>query len=33
MAVFIPEEITVHLGAPSDTSAQNVTVPFIGQGY
>ena len=29
MAVFIPEEITVHLGAPGDTSAQNVTVPFI----
>ncbi len=29
MAVFIPEEITVHLGAPGDTSAQNVTVPFV----
>ena len=29
MAVFIPEEITVHLGAPDDTSAQNVTVPFV----
>ena len=26
---FIPETITVHLGAPDDTSAQNVTVPFI----
>ncbi len=25
----IPEYITVHLGAPDDTSAQNVTVPFI----
>ncbi len=24
----IPETITVHLGAPSDSSAQNVTVPF-----
>ena len=29
MAVFIPEEITVHLGAASDVSAQNVTVPFV----
>ena len=29
MPVFIPEEITVHLGAASDTSAQNVTVPFV----
>ena len=29
MAVYIPETITVHLGAPSDTSAPNVTVPFI----
>ena len=30
MAVFpiIPETITVHLGAPDDVSAQNVTVPF-----
>lgn len=26
---FIPETITVHLGAPDDTAAQNVTVPFI----
>ena len=25
---FIPEFIRVHLGAPSDTSVQNVTVPF-----
>ena len=25
----IPENIVVHLGAPTDTSAQNVTVPFI----
>ncbi len=29
MPVYIPETITVHLGAPDDTSAQNVTVPFI----
>ena len=26
---FIPETITVHLGAPDDASARNVTVPFI----
>lgn len=26
---IIPENITVHLGAPDDTSAPNVTVPFI----
>jgi peptidoglycan hydrolase-like protein with peptidoglycan-binding domain len=26
---FIPDTITVHLGAPDDTSARNVTVPFI----
>lgn len=26
---YIPERITVHLGAPSDTSARNVTVSFI----
>lgn len=25
---FIPETITVHLGAPNDTSAQNITLPF-----
>lgn len=25
----VPETIVVHLGAPDDTSAQNVTVPFI----
>ncbi|MBO5364686.1 MAG: peptidoglycan-binding protein [Clostridia bacterium] len=25
---FIPENITVHLGAPADSSASNVTVPF-----
>ena len=25
---YIPRTITVHLGAPSDTSAENVTVPF-----
>ena len=25
---FIPDTITVHLGAPSDTNAPNVTVPF-----
>ncbi len=26
---IIPESITVHLGAPDDTTARNVTVPFI----
>ncbi len=26
--LYIPEEITVHLGAPSDSSASNVRVPF-----
>ncbi len=26
---FIPDSITVHLGAPNDTSAPNVTLPFI----
>jgi peptidoglycan hydrolase-like protein with peptidoglycan-binding domain len=26
---FIPDFITVHLGAPSDSSAPNVTLPFI----
>jgi peptidoglycan hydrolase-like protein with peptidoglycan-binding domain len=26
---YIPENITVHLGAPDDTSAPNVTVPFV----
>ena len=26
---FIPDTITVHLGAPDDTSARNVTIPFI----
>ena len=25
---FVPETITVHLGAPNDSTAQNVTVPF-----
>ncbi len=25
---YVPQSITVHLGAPSDTSASNVTVPF-----
>ena len=25
----IPEYITVHLGAPNDTSAKNVRVPFV----
>ncbi len=25
---YVPQNITVHLGAPSDTSASNVTVPF-----
>lgn len=29
MPVYIPENITVHLGAPDDASAQNVTVPFV----
>lgn len=29
MPVYIPETITVHLGPPSDTSAQNVTIPFV----
>jgi peptidoglycan hydrolase-like protein with peptidoglycan-binding domain len=27
--VFIPEYITVHLGTPQNTSAQNVRVPFV----
>lgn len=27
--VYIPETITVHLGKPDDTSAENVTVPFV----
>lgn len=27
--VFIPETITVHLGAPDDNSVSNVTVPFV----
>ena len=26
---YIPETITVHLGAPDDRSAPNVTVPFL----
>ena len=26
--LYIPEEITVHLGVPSDSSASNVRVPF-----
>ena len=26
---FIPEKITVHLGAPDDNSAMNVTVNFV----
>ena len=26
---FIPDTITVHLGAPNDASAPNVTVPFV----
>ncbi len=26
---YIPETITVHLGAPNDSSAANVTVPFL----
>ena len=25
---YVPQNITVHLGAPDDTSASNVTVPF-----
>ncbi len=29
MAITIPEFITVHLGAPSDSSAENIRVPFI----
>ena len=29
MPVYIPENITVHLGAPNDASAQNVTVSFV----
>lgn len=29
MAITIPEYITVHLGAPNDSSARNVRVPFI----
>ena len=29
MAITIPEYITVHLGAPNDTTAANVRVPFI----
>ena len=29
MPVYIPENIVVHLGAPDDSSAQNVTVPFV----
>ena len=28
-AVFIPDFVTVHLGAPTNTSARNVRVPFI----
>ena len=28
-SVFIPDFITVHLGAPTNTSARNVRVPFI----
>lgn len=27
--IYIPQDITVHLGAPSDVNASNVTVPFI----
>ena len=27
--VYIPENITVHLGRPQDSSARNVTIPFI----
>ncbi|MBE5040124.1 peptidoglycan-binding protein [Ructibacterium gallinarum] len=26
---YVPQNITVHLGAPDDTSAPNVTVPFV----
>lgn len=26
---YIPENITVHLGTPNNTSAENVTIPFI----
>lgn len=29
MPVTIPETITVHLGLPDDTSAENITIPFI----
>lgn len=29
MPVYIPENIIVHLGAPSDTSVADVTVPFV----
>lgn len=29
MPVYIPENITVHLGSPEDASAQNVTVSFV----
>jgi peptidoglycan hydrolase-like amidase len=27
--VYIPETITVHLGKPDDSTAENVTVPFV----
>lgn len=26
---FIPDRITVHLGAPNNTGAPNVTLPFV----
>ena len=26
---YVPQNITVHLGAPDDSSAENVTVPFV----
>lgn len=26
---YVPQNITVHLGAPNDSSAENVTVPFV----
>ena len=26
---YVPQNIAVHLGAPDDTTAQTVTVPFI----
>lgn len=29
MAITIPETITVHLGLPDDTSAANITIPYI----